>query len=444
MIGAIRQAIGGAAIAVLAFSAPQIASAQGLLRDAEIESTLDRLMQPLMTAGAVPANSVNLYIVNDSSLNAFVAGGRNVFINSGLVMRLERADMLQAVLAHELGHITGGHLARRNAALRAGQGVAAIGLLVAIAAAAAGSGSGTAAAVAGSQQLAQRGILAHSRSEESGADQAAIGYLERAGIDPGAMLDVLEIFRGQQALAIGRADPYVLTHPLSQERIRLLEGRAATSPAREAEVPDDIAYWYARTRAKFTGFLSSTRTTFREYPEEDTSEPALLARAIAYARVPDLSRANETLDALIARRPNDAFYHELKGELLLETNQAASAVGPYRRAVALAPNEPLILSGLGRALLAQNSAEADREALTILERARGLDSADPASLRGLATAYHRADQPGNASLVTAERYALLGRFEDAEPHARRAEALLPNGSPGWLRAQDILAVAERR
>ncbi|MEO1000521.1 MAG: M48 family metalloprotease, partial [Pseudomonadota bacterium] len=342
---------------------PGIAQAQGLIRDAELERTMDMLMRPILGAAGVPANTIELYLLNRRDLNAFVAGGRRVFVHSGLIMELDEADQLQAVLAHELGHITGGHIARREGAARVGQGAAILGLIVGAAAALAGSGDAAAAAAFGGSRLGQRSFFAHTRAEEAGADQAAVTYMERAGIDPYAMLEVLSLFEGQQALSTARVDPYVLTHPLSSERIQLLEDRSAISPARGAEVAPDTAYWYARMQAKFAGFLDHPSRTFRRYPESDTSEPAMMARAIAWARQPDIARSRVALDELIARRPNDAYYHELKGELMLRNARGEEAIRAYRRAVALAPEEPLILAGLGRALVAANTPAADAEAL---------------------------------------------------------------------------------
>ena len=262
-----------------------------------------------------------------------------------------------------------------------------------------------------------------------------------AGADPGAILEVLKIFQGQDLVGEQYADPYVQTHPLWSQRIRYLEDKIASSP-RGKPPSDAAAYWHRRLVAKFDAFIGSPRDALRRY-QDDKTEIGAMARAIAYHRYPDIKRARAQLDALLRARPDDPFYNELNGQFLLESGQAAAAAQAYRRAASLAPDEPLILSGLGRALVAMDTGAATKEALTVLTKARALDDADASTLRNLGVVYSRLGQPGNASLATAERFVLLGRLRDAEIHAKRAAARLSEGSPGWRQAQEILRLAKR-
>jgi predicted Zn-dependent protease len=269
-----------------------------------------------------------------------------------------------------------------------------------------------------------------------------VRYLVRAGIDPAAMLRVLEVFRGQEALSEGRQDPYVRTHPLTRDRIRALEGFAAAAAGGGGRGGDTAAYWYARAHGKLSAFVNNPAATLRAVRADDRSDAALIRRAVAHHRQADLGAALAAIDALIARRPEDPYAHELRGQILLESRQFAAAAQAYGRAAALAPGEPLMLAGQGRALLAIGTPDSERQALTVLEAARARDQADPRLLRDLAVAYAKAGNAGMASVVTAERYALAGRMEDAALHARRAEGLLARGTPGWNRAQDVLRAAE--
>lgn len=429
-------------LALLVTMAALPAAARGLIRDAEIEATLARISYPLFRAAGLNPNRVNIYIVNSPEPNAFVAGGQNLFIHSGLIMRLKTLDQLRAVIAHEVGHIAGGHVARRDEALGGARGVAGLGMLAAIAAAAGGSVEAGVAIASASQQAAQRSALAHSRAEEASADQAGLRYMTSAGADPAAILEVLRLFQGQEALISSRMDAYARTHPLWSERIALLEERIRALPPAGQPNPADV-YWHARMVAKFTGFMQNPGATLRAYPPSDTTESAVLARAVAYHREPSVARALAHADALIAARPGDPYYHELRGQFLLESGRAAEAAQSYRRAVALAPDEPLILGGLGRALLNTNDAGVVREAADALRRARTQDKADAGVLRDLALAEARLGNEGAAALATAERYALTGRFKDARHHAERAAALLPTGSPGWRQAQDVITLSRR-
>ncbi|MEM7544402.1 MAG: M48 family metalloprotease [Pseudomonadota bacterium] len=422
------------------------ADAQTIIRDAEIEQTLSRLADPIFEAAGMDPDSIEVLIVADPSLNAFVFGGRNMVFNTGLLTRIAAPEGLVGVIAHETGHITGGHLTRRQVNARALRGPAALGLLLAAAAGAiAGNpGVGLAGALA-SQTALQRSFLAYSRSEESSADQAGATYMEATGVDPAFILDVLKLFRGQEVFQAGRIDPYAVTHPLSSERIGLLEDRVRSSNARGGRLSEEDHYWHLRMRAKLSAFLSRPERTLNnlEREEQPVNEFNLMRKAVALHLLPDPPAALEAVDALIAMRPEDPYYWELKGQILFESGRGPEAVEPYRKAVSLAPNEPLIRGGLGRALLALNDPSSDAEALATLEQATRAGAAEPTVLRDLAVAYARKGDNGLAALATAERFAIAGAAEDSYRHATRALDQLPVGSPGWLRADDIRSVAEQ-
>ena len=416
------------------------ATAQSIIRDAEIEQGLRELAAPILRAAGLPL-SINIIVLNDSDLNAFVADARNIFITSGLMMRMQDPAELQAVIAHEAAHIANGHLTRRPAAARSAGSAARLGLILGlITAGASGNAEAGMGMAAGSMASAQRVFFAHTRSEESSADQAALRYMTTAGVDPAAMARVLELFRGQEALSVGRQDPYVRTHPLTRDRLRAVEAFGQSTGA----LSDDSArYWFARSTGKLSAFLRAPSWTLRRVGTSATDEISSLRRAIAYHRQSDTSSALQEMNRLLTLRPNDPFYQELQGQILFEGRRFADAVRAYARAVQLAPREGLILAGYGRALLAADTSSGNREALSVLEQAYARDSNDPRMLRDMAMAYARAGQNGMASVVTAERYAILGQMDSAETHATRASGLLPNGSSGWLRAQDVLRVAQQ-
>lgn len=420
------------------------AEARSIIRDAEIERGLQELAAPILRAAGLPT-STRIIVVNDRTLNAFVADARHIFIHSGLLMRMEDPAELQAVLAHEAAHIANGHLTRRPANARSAQSAARMGLLLALAAGAASDNGRLGAGIAiGTGSTAARLFFAHTRAEEASADQAGLRYMVQAGIDPAAMLEVLEIFRGQEALSAGRQDPYVRTHPLTRDRVRSVEAfvNGRSGSAAGAESSAEAQYWFARTRAKLGGFLNAPRQTLRQAGRTDQGEIATLARAIAHHQNADAAQAISEVGRLLQMRPNDPYYQELQGQILFESRNFPQAVQAYARAVQLAPREPLILAGYGRALLAADTSSGNARAREVLEQAYARDPFDPRMLRDLALAYARGGNNGMASVVTAERYAILGRMEDAEIHANRASGLLPNGSGGWLRAQDVLRVAE--
>lgn len=416
------------------------ATAQSIIRDAEIERGLRELAAPILAEAGLP-RSLRIIIINDDSLNAFVADGRHIFIYSGLLMRLETPEMVQAVIAHEAAHIANGHLTGRAAAAGRASTGAGLGLALAIALAASGNSEAAQGVAAGTQSAAQRRFFAHTRSEEASADQSAMRYLVNAGVNPHAMLDVLNIFRGQEALSAGRQDPYLRTHPLNRDRLRAVEAFVTARGGGDFPTTQSAEYWYARSVAKLSAFLRSPRWTLSQ-TRGARDEISILRRAIAQHRAGDSTRALSEMDRLLAMRPADPYYQELKGQILFESRQFQAAVSAYARAVDLAPSEPLILASYGRALLALDSGQSNRTAMDVLERAYARDPANPGMLRDLAMAYARTENPGQASAATAERYALLGQLDTALVHANRALGLLPRGAPAWLRAQDIQRAAE--
>lgn len=429
-------------ISALLAGAAGSATAQGLIRDAEIEHTLKTLARPIFQQAGLSPTSVNIYVVDNRDLNAFVAGGRNIFINSGLISRLKTPEMLQAVIAHETGHITGGHQITRALKIGSANTAAGLGVLLAIAASAAGGQKGASGLLIGAQSAAQRSIFAHTRSEEASADQSGSRYMARAGIDPQAAVDVLDIFKGQEALSISRQDAYALSHPLSSQRINNLKSQVAAFRGKPVKDDPNARYWHARMVAKFNGFTRAPGYNLRRLADSDKGEIATLTRAIAYHRTPKHDKALAQMKRLIAMRPKDPYYHELKGQILLEHGNADKAAQAYHKAVSLLPKHPLLLSGLGRALLATKTKQNHAKALKVLEKSRALDGRDRRMLRDLALAYARAGKKGMASVVTAERSALGGNFAEAELHATRATGFLARGSAGWLRAQDIIGTAQ--
>ncbi|HKL65275.1 MAG TPA: M48 family metalloprotease [Roseovarius sp.] len=424
-------------VLVVTLSAP--ARALTLLRDPDIEHGLKQLAAPVLRAAGLSADRVDILVIDAPSLNAFVVDANSIFLHSGLILRMDNPAMLQSVIAHEAAHIANGHLMRRPVNLRNARTAAALGsILAGIAGAAAGSGEFAAGAAAGIQGAAMRGFFSHTRAEENAADTSGMRYLHSAGIDLSGAVQVMDLFRGQESLSLTRQDAYARTHPLSRDRFRrvraLAEARAGeAAPDREAE------YWFARTKGKLSAFQRSPKWTLTRAGESGFEDVRLLRGAVAHHRRSDLGRALPAIDAAVARRPDDPYLHELRGQILMESRRIKPAVAAYGRAADLAPRNALILGAYGRALLADGQVQ---QAARHLESARSRDGRDIRVLRDLAQAEAQMGNRGMASVLTAERYAMAGRLKDARIHAERASGLLPRGSPGWRRAQDILAAAE--
>lgn len=425
--------------------APRPSLAISGIRDAEIETLLREMSEPIFLAAGLNPNSIDLYILNDPSLNAFVAGGQNIFFHTGLMLAAETPNELIGVIAHETGHIAGGHIVRSSEAYSAATAPMVISMIAGIAAAIAGSPDAAAAILTGSQSFAQRTILAYSRGQEAAADQAAMSYLDATGQSAEGLITFFQRFRGQEVLSARQQDPFLRSHPMSADRVAALTERAMASPAFRTSDPPERVFRYEMAKAKLRGFLERMDIVFRRYPETDTSAPARYARAIAYYRIPDISRALAEIDALIAESPRNPYFQELKGQILFENGRARESIPYHRASVKLAPGEPLLEINLARALLAGEegtvSAAEIAEARELLQEAVRAEPSNSFGWHQLAIAYAREGNEPMAALATAERYYNGGKPREALGFAERALRDLPAGSVGANRANDIVNAA---
>jgi predicted Zn-dependent protease len=414
------------------------ARAVTLLRDPDIERALRSLGAPVLRAAGLNPDRVDILVIDDPSMNAFVIDADSIFIHSGLMLRMTTPAMLQSVIAHEAAHISNGHLMRRPLNARSARTAAALGTALAAAVgAAAGSGEFAAGAAAGIQGAAQRSFFAHTRAEENAADSSGMRFMHAAGVDLNGAVQVMDLFRGQESLSLSRQDAYARTHPLSRDRYRRVQA-LAEAQSRQVQPDPEAEYWFARAKSKLSAFQRSPKWTLTRAGEYGHEDIKLMRQAIAHHRNADLRRALAAIDGAVARRPDDPYLHELRGQILMESRQIRPAVAAYARAANLAPRNALILGSYGRALLADGQV---RKAAQFLESSRSRDGRDARVLRDLAQAEARLGNNGMASVLTAERYAMAGRLKDAKIHAERASGLLPRGSAAWQRAQDVLHAA---
>ncbi len=421
------------------------AGGQSLIRDTEIENTIRAYAAPLLSAANLDDEAFHVHIVKSPELNAFVARGQRIFITTGLLRRAANPDQVIAVMAHEIGHIAGGHLARLQDALDDASNIAlitqALGLVIGVLAR---GGAGAAAVGSGGQQVAQRSLLSFSRSQEQAADQAAAIFLDRAGLSSRGMAQFLNILASQEYLHASRQDAYVRTHPLTRERVRFAEEHVRTSPHAQAATPDRFVEMHRRMVAKLDGFLGSSPRVLAEYQDRESSISVRYARAIAEYQNANLEVAVPMIDALIADEPDNAYFHELKGQMLFENGRVDEALVAYRQAVRLMPEAPLLRTSLAHAMIESNRPELFDEALTHANEALRVDRFVPMAWRLAGTVYGRRGEMGRSSWALAEYNLLIGRSKLARAQANRALKLLKTGSPAWLRSQDILNETENR
>lgn len=429
---------------LLAFAlSAQPALAQSLLRDAETEAYFDRLTAPLAAAAGLDPENVDIVLIGDDSINAFVMTGQTVYVHSGLILAADNANQLQGVLAHELGHIAGGHAVRFSEGAGTATSVSLLSLLVAGAAIAAGAGEAGAALLGLGQQAALGSLLSFNRQQESRTDQAGAKFLETAGISGRGSIEFFKKLQNQEfRLAIPQDNEYARTHPLSSNRIASLENVYKASPYWDTPTDPDLEAGFQRIKAKLFGYIETPERTLREFPPSDTSAPARVARAYALHRSAYLEQAAAEIDALLAEQPDDPYLLELKGQVLLESGKPADAIAPLERAVALAPRQPLIATQLGHALLATEDETYLPRATEVLRQAVREDRLNPFAWYQLGIAYAQSGDNARAALASAEQFSMQARPREAADHARLAMAGIPQGSPDWLRAQDILMVSK--
>lgn len=416
-----------------------------IIRDAEIEDLLRDYTRPILRAAGLGAQNIEVVIIGDRSFNAFVADGRRIFVNVGALFESETPNQIIGVLAHETGHIAGGHLARMREQMANAQTASIVALLLGLGAAAAGAAAGATGVgealpgiILGPQELVRRSLLSYARQHEEAADRAAVNYLNATGQSARGMLETFQRFADQTMFLSRSVDPYLLSHPMPRERISALEHVAQSSPYFSRTDPPALRFRHAMMRAKIAGFVERPDVVVRRYPVSDTSLPARYARAIAAYRHGNIRDAIAQIDSLIAEQPNNAYFHELKGQALMETGQGRAAVAPLRRAVALSNGAPLIRMLLGQALVQSGDSALAAEAVAELRQALQREPTASLGYRQLAIALGRSGDRGGADLASAQAAFHEGDFPTARQLAARAVRNFRKGSPEWLRAQDIV------
>lgn len=419
------------------------AHAQSILRDAETEAFFDEISEPLIRAAGLDPANVDIVLINDKSINAFVAGGQTVYLHTGLIQAASTANEVQGVIAHELGHIEGGHVIRYSEGAEAAGNISIASLILAAAAVAAGAGEAGMAIMQAGQQAALGRFLAFSRVQESVADASGARYLSAAGISGRGSINFFKKLQNFEfRLGIPQTDSYDRTHPLSGERITVLEDTYKADPAWDAPLNPKWEADFKRVKAKLLGYIAEPNATLRDYPESDSSVAGHYARAYAWHKAAYPEKALREADTLVAKNPDDPYFLELRGQILLESGKPKEALDSLRRATDLTGNQPLIAAILGHALIATEDPAKLQEAERVLKAAVTRDNNNPFAWYQLGVVYQALGDEPRAALASAERYLMVGAPQLALPNAAKAMAGLTEHSNDWIRAQDVKLVAE--
>ena len=428
---------------LLTFAAARPVAAQSVLRDSETELLFRDISQPLIQASGLDPKNVKVVLLNDPEINAFVAGGQIVYIHSALLTEADNVNQLQGVIAHELGHIAGGHIIRMYEGAGNATKISILSLVLAAAAIAVGAPPDAGMAImAAGPRAALGNFMSFTRAQESSADLAGASYLAKAGITGKGSLEFFKKLQQQEyRLAIYAKDSYDRTHPLSQERVQSLTEIYQKDPAWSRATDPALEARFQRVKAKLQGYIDP-QVAARKYPETDQTVPAHYARAYAYHLGAYPDKALAEADSLLATAPQDPFFLELKGQILLESGRPKDAIPVLREAVKNAPDQPMISVMLGHALIATEDSKNFAEAKQTLKNAVNRDNDNPFAWLQLGIVYDREGDMPRAALATAERNNLQGNPKLALVSARTAMKGIPPHTPDYLRAQDIAMVSE--
>lgn len=429
-------------VAIVSIVAQPVA-AQSILRDAETEALFADMVAPLVAVSELDADDVEVVLINDRQVNAFVAGGQRIYFYSGLLETADSANEVQGVMAHELGHITGGHIIRFDEGMKTATGITILSLILGAAAIAAGAGDAGMGIMAAGQQAAMGKFLAFSRVQERSADAAGARYLGEAGISGKGSIDFFKKLQNYEfRLGIPQEDSYGRTHPLSGERVSLLRDVYQKDPAWDKPPDPEIEARFQRVKAKLLGYTADPAVTLREYPESDQSVPARYARAYAWHKSAYPDRALYEANNLLKSAPDDPYFLELQGQILLESGKPDEALKSLRRAVQLTNNQPLIASLFGHALIATEDPQYLDEATEVLKAAVNKDNRNPFAWYQLGVVYSQQGDIARAQLATAESSLLEQNYAGAIRSSQIAMAGIKENTPDWIRAQDISFIAK--
>lgn len=436
--GFFRKTVIGLICSVLlqsAFLSDASAASISLISDEETEQFLARQLRPVFKAADIPFNRNNIYIVNDDSLNAFVGDGNNMFVHTGTLMKANDENEIAGVLAHETGHIMGGHILRQKIKLQNMQQISLASMLAAGAAAAAtGRADAAIAIMMGTQSSMLNAMLAYQVEEERSADESAVKLLQKTEQSPAGMRNFMKKIDRQNRLNGIAENPYFRTHPVTAERISFLNNAVRQSPFPAPAQPSNE---FLRIKAKLSAFMEEPRKVLQKYPPSDKSTPARYAQAIVFFRMLKLNQSLKILNELIAEEPENPYFHELKGQIFMETGKIKPARTEYQKALSLLPNSALFQINPAQAVLEDNPNRNELEHTAEILNKSLLQRPDTYGWLLLSRAYGGLNDAANSNYAAAEYSLRIGAAETARRQANTA--LTANPSPQLrLKIDDLL------
>ena len=411
------------------------AHAASMINDTETEKLLSELIQPLASAAKIPDGRLKIHIVDDDDFNAFVSGGEDVYVYTGLLKQIKTPNALQAVIAHEMGHMLGGHTAqmadRLSAEMKRTMLIQALGVGLMVAG---GNPSLGAGVLAGSSGIAQQSMLAFTRDEERIADNMGVNLMIDAGQNPNGFVTVFEQMHDLTGALESKINPNRINHPLTNERLNNVKSQIKQSDIKNTHTaqPDE----YEMVRAKLIGYLDNSKSVLAKYPYADKSSPALYARAIANMRSGNLDGAKMGVQTLISRMPNNPYMYELMGDIEYQFGHYDDSVLAYEQALKLTKNAPQIQTALALVLTERKKPNDNARAIELC-KASLLSEPTAFTYWVLARAYGDKDN-GRSAWAMAEYYHMNQKEDDAKKYAKIAQKHLKKTDPEYIKAGELV------
>ena len=439
----LRNTVAAICLASTCLTAP--AKAQGippLFSDTEVEQTLRTFCTPIWIAAGLKPDDVHIVLVNSPELNAFVAGGQNIFIFTGTLEKSDDPLQIIGVVAHETGHIAGGHLVRGDENM---ENASYTMLLATILAGAAAAGSRDPGAMAGAlgigEDMGIRNYLMSSRTTEASADEAGMNFLEKAQMSPVGLLEFMKKIEVEEGVPLTGDQKFLVDHPPTPERVEAMVQGVGRSHYADKKLPPEWDEMYARMKAKLIGYLHPD-FAMKKYSRADTTVAGRYGRAVAMWRLGQIEPALELIDQLIAQEPKNPYFYQAKAQMLFENGRIAESLVAFKSAAALAlKGTDEIHTEYAQALLEKEDPANLTLALDELKIAEKVDTHNAQLHRFFAVAYGRQGHEALAKLELAEEAILDDRPKTARRMASDAMRQLPAGSREWLRAQDLISAS---
>jgi predicted Zn-dependent protease len=408
------------------------------IRDYETEKLLREVSNPVFREAGLDPDSVEIIIINDPSINAFVAGGQKVFIHTGLITESEDLAGLVGVIAHEAGHIKGAHLIQKQQSFENANLSTLAGYVLGLGSILAGAPPEAGIAISSaSQNMALRNVLSYSRDYENAADTVAIDIMSKIGVNPEGLIQILEKLMRKQKISGDITDKYMLTHPISEERINYIRNYLKENPSAKVATPKELEDRFDRVKAKVYGFLYNPKRV-REIYRNDNSDDAKYAIAITYHQEARFDRSMEYLKELLSKKPNDPFYNELKAQFLFESGKIDQSIDQYRKVVSMVPSSALINLKLASSLIARGEDKDLEEAISLLKTSLVLEKNNINALNSLGLAYGKMGRYLKSYIYLAESAYFMNNFALAQQYITKAESLAEDkGTQDYVKIIDL-------